>query len=163
MRKAVYAGSFDPPTNGHLWMINEGSELFDELVVAIGTNLGKKYAFSLDERIEMLKDISKSKNNIKIDQFENLYVVNYAKSINAQYILRGIRNENDYSYENAMRHINNDLCNEIKTIFLIPPRELTEISSSMVKGLIGFEGWREAIKQYVPECVYKKLLEKNGN
>lgn len=162
MAKSVYAGSFDPITNGHLWMIEQGSRLFNEFVVAIGIHPDKKCAFSLDERIEMLKNTTKDIANIKIDSFENQFLVNYANSVGAQYILRGIRNVDDYEYEHGMRNINSDLVPEITTIFLMPPRELVEISSSFVKGLIGPDGWENIVKKYVPEYVYKKFLEKYG-
>jgi len=162
MRKAVYAGSFDPITNGHLWMIKGGTRLFDRLVVAIGVNPDKKYTFSLDERIEMLKHTTRDISNVKVDSSENKYLVNYAESIGAEYILRGIRSAKDYEYERDMRNVNGDLIPGITTVFLIPPREFSEISSSFVKGLIGPEGWEEIIKRYVPESVYKILLEKYG-
>jgi len=160
MRKGVYAGSFDPPTNGHLWMIERGSRLFDSLIVAIGTNPEKKYTFSIDERNEMLKELTETYTNITVDTFENQFLVNYAKSIGAHYILRGIRTENDYEYERTMRHINNDLNSEIETLFLMPPREIAEVSSSIVKQLVGPDGWEEVIKRYVPEPTYRKFLEK---
>ena len=137
MRKAVYAGSFDPITNGHLWMIKEGSKLFDDLVVAIGVNPDKKYAFSLEDRVDMLRRSTRQFPNVKIDSFENEFLVNYANSIDAQYMLRGIRTEGDYEYERGMRYINSDLNPQIVTTFLMPPRELVEISSSFVKGLVG--------------------------
>lgn len=163
MKKAVYAGSFDPITNGHLWMIQEGAKLFDELAVAIGVNPDKKYTFSLEERLEMIKKVAKEFANVKIDSFENQYLVNYANAANAKYILRGIRDlkdEKDLKYEMEMRHVNEDLNPNITTVFLIPPRNISEISSSMVKGLIGPEGWESVVENYVPKQVYVKLLEK---
>lgn len=163
MKKAVYAGSFDPVTNGHLWLIEQGVKLFDVLVIAIGVNPDKKYTFPLTERIDMLKAITHHTLNTYIDTFENQYLVNYAKSIKAPYILRGIRTEGDYEYERAMRHINSDLNADITTIFLIPPREIAEISSSFVKGLIGPQGWEDVVKKYVPEFVQDKLAERFHN
>lgn len=160
MKKGIYAGSFDPPTNGHLWMIEQGARLFDVLIVAIGINTAKEYTFSLDERVEMLRSITKQCRNIKIETFVNQFLVNYTKSIEACYILRGIRSEGDYEYERVMRNINSDLDPNILTVFLIPPREIAEISSSFVKGLVGPEGWEKTVKKYVPEPVYKKFLEK---
>ena len=160
MKKAIYAGSFDPPTNGHVWMIEQGAKLFDELVVAIGLNPDKKHAFSLDERIEMLYKITGQYSNIKVDTFENQFLVNYARSVDATYVLRGIRTPGDYEYERGMRHINSDLNPEITTVFLMPPRKISEISSSLVKGLVGPEGWEQVVRSYVPEPVYKKFLER---
>ena len=160
MRKAVYAGSFDPITNGHLWMIKEGSKLFDDLVVAIGVNPDKKYAFSLEDRVDMLRRSTRQFPNVKIDSFENEFLVNYANSIDAQYMLRGIRTEGDYEYERGMRYINSDLNPQIVTTFLMPPRELVEISSSFVKGLVGPNGWEKVIEGYVPRNVYSQFLVK---
>ncbi|MBI2105299.1 pantetheine-phosphate adenylyltransferase [Candidatus Woesearchaeota archaeon] len=160
MRKAVYAGSFDPLTNGHLWMIKEGARLFDELIVAIGINPDKKYTFSLDDRINMLRKSTKKFPNVTVDSFENEFLVNYASSIDAQYMLRGIRTGGDYEYERGMRYINSDLNSQIVTPFLMPPRELVEVSSSFVKGLIGPNGWEEVVESYIPRNVYNNLLVK---
>jgi pantetheine-phosphate adenylyltransferase len=161
MKKAVYGGSFDPPTNGHSWMIEQGAKLFDQLVIAIGINPAKEYAFSLQERIEMLKKITEPRDNTSIDTFQNQFLVNYAESVGAGYILRGIRSEGDYEYERVMRHVNSDLNYNILTVFLMPPREIAEVSSSFVKGLLGPKGWEKIVKKYVPEPVYQKFLEKS--
>jgi len=160
MRKGVYAGSFDPPTNGHLWMIEQGAQIFDELIVAIGINPAKEYAFSFDERVEMLRKLTKQYHNVTVDSFENEFLVNYAKSVGADYVLRGIRSQGDYEYERVMRNINSDLNPNIMTVFLMPPREIAEVSSSFVKGLIGPKGWEKTIMKYVPEPVYARFLKK---
>jgi pantetheine-phosphate adenylyltransferase len=159
MRKAVYAGSFDPVTNGHLWIIEEAAKLFDSLVVAIGENFEKSYSFSLENRLECLIAVTKGHSNIKVTHFKNDFLVNYAKSIDAHYIVRGIRNSNDYEYEKNMRHINSDLNKEISTIFLLPPRAYAEVSSSMVKGLVGSNGWEDIVKRYVPSEVFDRLYK----
>ena len=158
-RKAVYAGSFDPITNGHLWMVEEGALLFDELIVAIGTNPAKKYTFSLEDRLAMLKETLSHIPNVVVDEFENQYLVSYAKCVSASYILRGIRTEADYGYERGMRHINDDMEPEVTTVFLMPPRKITEVSSSLVKGLIGPSGWQEVVETYVPKPVFKRILD----
>lgn len=158
MPKAIYAGSFDPPTNGHLWMIRAGSELFRELVVAIGVNPEKHYAYRIEDRLELLRDCSKDLANVSVTTFENQFLVRYARSIGARYILRGIRNEADYAFEREMRYINADLQPDILTVFLMPPREIADVSSSFVRGLIGPQGWQEVVRRFVPDSVYQFFL-----
>jgi len=165
MRRAVYAGSFDLVTHGHLWMIKQGVELFDELIVAIGINPGKKYTFSLEDRLKTLDkviwtELSGLAEDIRIDSFESEFLVNYAESVKADYILRGIRSVEDYGLERGIRHINSDLRQDITTVFLMPPREISEVSSSLVKGLIGPNGWQGVVKRYVPKAVYDLIESK---
>ncbi len=159
MRTAVYAGSFDPPTNGHLWMIQRGLELFDRLYVAIGSNPAKSYSFSVDDRLQLLRDSIPSCERLTIAEFNNRYLVNYAKDVKADYILRGIRSPHDYEYERVMRHINSDMAPSITTTFLMPPRDIAELSSSMVKSLIGPKGWEKSVRRYVPAPVFEALQE----
>ncbi|MDB6112608.1 MAG: coaD [Pedosphaera sp.] len=158
-RLSVYAGSFDPLTIGHVWMIEQGIRLFDQVVVAIGVNPDKKYAFELAERVEMLRSSTKRYRTVKVDTFSNQFLITYARSIGASHILRGIRSESDYEYERVMRNINGDLNREISTVFLMPPRGIAEISSSMVKGLIGPGGWEAIVREYVPKPVFEKLIK----
>ena len=159
-RIAVYAGSFDPPTNGHLWMIKKGLELFDKLIVAIGTNPSKSYTFSVEERLELLRASTGAQDRLEVAYFDNRYLVDYAKEQDALFVLRGIRSPDDYEYERVMRHINADLAKEITTVFLMPPRDIAEVSSSMVMGLVGPEGWQSNVKRYVPEQVFEALQER---
>ncbi len=163
MRTAVYAGSFDPPTNGHLWMIERGLELFDRLIVAIGNNPSKSYSFTVDERLELLGASTSASERLKIAHFDNRYLVDYAKKMEAKYILRGIRSPNDYEYERVMRHINADMAPEITTIFLMPPRDIAELSSNMIKGLTGPAGWEDTVQRYVPDAVFKALAARGGS
>ena len=158
-RMAVYAGSFDPLTIGHLWMIEQGVSLFDKLVVAIGINPEKRYTFTLKERLAMLSESLTKYRNLSVRSFSNFYLIDYARSIGATHILRGIRSESDYEYERTMRNINGDLGPRICTIFLMPPRDIAEVSSSMVKGLIGPTGWERIVRQYVPPPVYRRLVK----
>ena len=162
MRKAVYAGSFDPITMGHLWVIQQAAPLFDQLIVAIGVNSAKKAYFSVEERMMFLRESTSHIANCRSDSFENKYVVDYAAHIGAGYIIRGIRNESDFTYERAMRHINSDLRPEVLTLFLMPPREISELSSSMVKGMVGPEGWESIVKRSVPACVFEALKATDG-
>lgn len=158
MRRAVYAGSFDPITLGHLWMVDRGSELFDELVVAVGTNPVKQYLFPLDDRLAMLRETTAGRPNVRVASYENMFLVRYARAIGASWILRGVRNEQDYAYERGMRYVNAELDNDVRTVFLVPPRELVEVSSSFVKGLVGPAGWQAVLPKYVPEAVCKRFL-----
>ena len=158
MRRAVYAGSFDPITLGHLWMIEQGCALFDELTVAIGVNADKRYLFTLEDRMDMLRECTSKFPNVKIASFENMFLVRYAEQIGASFILRGIRNEQDYGYERGMRYVNEELDAKVKSIFLIPPRELVEVSSSFVKGLVGPAGWEQVLAKYVPAAVHRRFV-----
>ncbi|WP_157314186.1 pantetheine-phosphate adenylyltransferase [Chitinibacter sp. GC72] len=158
MRRGVYAGSFDPVTKGHLWMIEHGVKLFDEMIVAIGENPDKKYTFSLEERVAMLRETTSQMPNLRVEVFQNRFLVDYAREQGAQFILRGIREAADYEFERKMRYVNADLAPHIDTIFLMPPREIAEISSTMVKGLVGPQGWEGVVKQYVPDPVFMRLL-----
>jgi len=158
-RTGVYAGSFDPLTIGHLWMIEQGVRLFDRLVVAVGINPEKRYTFSLEDRLVMLRDSLRQFRNLSVTSFSNRYLIDYAQTIGATHILRGIRSESDYEYERTMRNINGDLDSSICTVFLMPPRDIAEVSSSMVKGLVGPKGWRRVVRKYVPDPVYQHIIK----
>jgi len=157
MRTAVYAGSFDPPTNGHLWMIEQGLEMFDRLIVAIGDNPSKRYSFTVSERLDLLLASTTACDRLVIAHFDNRYLVDYTKKKGAKYVLRGIRSPHDYEYERVMRHINADMAPEITTVFLMPPRDIAEVSSNMIKSLIGPKGWEDTVRRYVPEPVFQAL------
>jgi len=167
-RTAIYAGSFDPITNGHLWMIAEGAKLFDKLVVLVATNPDKKFLFSTGERLDMIREALKSAciPGIQVEElYEHYYTVGCAKKFKAQYLLRGIRTVSDFDYERALRLINRDIEEDVQTVFLMPPRDLAEISSSLVKGLVGPVRWEQLISKYVPENVvvaFKRIRRKNG-
>ena len=161
MPKAIYAGSFDPLTNGHLWMIRTAADLFRDLIVAIGVNPDKAYAYSLKDRLELLRACTSDLANVTVASFENQFLVRYARSIGSDYIVRGIRNEGDYAREREMRYINSDLEPDVLTVFLMPPREIAEVSSSFVRGLIGPEGWHDVVRRFVPPPVYDFFLTKH--
>ena len=159
MTLAVYAGSFDPLTVGHLWMIEQGVALFGSLDVAVGVNPEKRALFTPEERVDMLRRSTADLPGIRIDTFTNQFLISHAKSLGARFILRGVRNEADYVYERAMRNVNGDLAPGITTVFLMPPRPISEVSSSMVKAMTGPEGWEAIVKSYVPAPVFEKLVE----
>jgi pantetheine-phosphate adenylyltransferase len=156
---AVYAGSFDPLTVGHLWMIEQGAGLFDRLIVAIGVNPEKRSLFSVEDRLTMIRKSTDRLPNVETEAFTNQFLIHYAKEKGAGYILRGIRSESDYEYERGMRNINSDLNSEITSVFLMPPRDIAEVSSSVVKGLVGPSGWEVIVKRYTPQPVFERILE----
>jgi pantetheine-phosphate adenylyltransferase len=158
-RLGIYAGSFDPLTIGHLWMIEQGAGLFHRLVVAVGVNPDKRYTFTLAERLDMLRESLQKYGNLSVASFSNLYLIDYAKSIGATHILRGIRSETDYEFERTMRNINGDLDAKICSVFLMPPRVIAEVSSSMVKGLVGPKDWQQVVRKYVPDAVFQRLRD----
>jgi pantetheine-phosphate adenylyltransferase len=159
MTLAVYAGSFDPLTVGHLWMIEQGVELFGSLTVAVGVNPEKRPLLPLEARLELLRRSTSHLSGVRIESFTNRFLIAYAQTLGVRFILRGVRNETDYTYERAMRNVNGDLAPGITTVFLMPPRAISEVSSSLVKSMMGPEGWQEIVKSYVPAPVFEKLVE----
>lgn len=140
-------------------MIHEGAKLFDKLIVAIGTNPSKAPRYSLAQRLEWLFELCKPYSNVQVTEFSNEYLVEYAASVGATYLLRGLRNAEDYAYETKMRNVNGDLHPEIETVFLMTPRDLAEVSSGFVTGLIGPTGWERVVARYLPDCVSKRVVE----
>ncbi|MBX3323830.1 MAG: pantetheine-phosphate adenylyltransferase [Phycisphaeraceae bacterium] len=159
---AVYAGSFDPPTNGHVWMIEQSAALFDRLIVAVAQNPEKSYSYSLKQRLGWLRTVLRKHPNVEVASIENEFLAHYARKVGAAFVIRGIRHEADYQYERGMRYVNSDLNPGLTTVFLMPPRELCEISSSFVKGMIGPEGWEEIVSRYVPAEVFADLRQEKG-
>ena len=160
MKTAIYAGSFDPITYGHLWIIKQTSLLFGKLIIVIGGNSKKTYMIDLNTRVELIRDAVRDYANIEIQILDNQFLINFALSLNVKYLIRGIRNVNDYEYEKKMRYINEDICEQIQTIFLIPPREYAEISSSTIKSLIGIDGWENHVSKYIPPQSLQVLKNK---
>ncbi len=134
MKKAVFPGSFDPITLGHVDIIKRALPLFDEIVIAIGINADKKYMFSLEERLSFLKKTFEKEPKIRIDSYQGL-TVNYCKKINAAFILRGLRNPADFEFEKAIAVTNRKL-SSIETVFLLTSAETSFISSSIVRDIL---------------------------
>ena len=153
---AIYPGSFDPPTNGHLDLIQRGSKIFEELVVAILRNSEKSPMFSVSERLEMLRELTADLKNIRIDTFDGL-MVEYAKSIDAMCVLRGIRAISDYEYELQMAFMNRNLEPTLETVFMMPAVKYSYVSSRLVREVAQAGG---PVKGLVPEIVEQKLREK---
>lgn len=134
MRRAIFPGSFDPLTLGHDDIIRRGITLFDELIIAIGINAEKKYMFSLEERMQFVKDAFKDEPKIKVLTYKGL-TVDFCQEVNANFILRGLRNPADFEFEKAIAHTNRKL-SEIETVFLLTSSGKSYISSSIVRDVI---------------------------
>lgn len=163
MRIALYAGSFDPPTNGHKWVIEQMSKNYDEGVIAIGINADKRERFSFSDRVSMLKHIAQPYDNIRIVSFAGQYTADFADALGAQYLIRGIRNPNDLLYENDIRYINECINPNVETIFYTPPKELLQVSSTVVIGLMGCLGWEDEVRDMVPETVMDYLIKRQNH
>lgn len=159
MRRALYAGSFDPTTNGHMWVVEEGARLFDELIVVVGQNPHKRGAWSIDERVGILRECCAHLPNVEVRNFDGRYLVRVAADLGARYLLRGLRNAADFAYEQTIHNVNRDLAPTVETVFLVTPRELAEVSSSTVRGMVGFQGWQDVVARYVPQPVLRKMME----
>jgi len=153
---AIYPGSFDPPTNGHLDLIARGSKIFDELVVAILRNPEKKPLFNLAERRGMIEALTADFGNVRVDTFDGL-TVDYASQVGASAVLRGIRALSDYEYELQMALMNRKLRPELETVFMMPSNQYSYLSSHLVREIAHLGG---SIKGLVPELVEEKLHEK---
>ncbi len=134
MKRAIFPGSFDPLTLGHHDIIVRGIALFDELIIAVGVNADKKYMFTLEQRLEFITKAFKDEPRIKVLTYEGL-TVDFCKKINANYILRGLRNPGDFEFEKAIAHTNRKL-SEIETVFLLTSSGKSYISSSIVRDVI---------------------------
>lgn len=158
MRRAIYPGSFDPVTNGHLDMIGRSAKLVDELVVGVLNNSAKNALFSVDERVSMLEEMTSHLENVKIGSFRGL-LVDYAKSIGATIIIRGLRAVTDFEYELQIAQTNHEVDTDIETIFLTTRLEYAYLSSTIVKEFASYGG---DISHFVPEQLAGRIYAKYG-
>jgi|UniRef100_A0A7C3WMD2 pantetheine-phosphate adenylyltransferase len=156
MIRAVYPGSFDPVTNGHIDIIQRGAKIYDEVIVLVAENISKVPLFTLEERLSMLRESLQHIPNVKVDSFKGL-LVDYIKKINVRIIIRGLRAVSDFEYEFQQALTNKKLYPECETVFLISDIKYTFLSSSMVKEIAKFGG---CVEDLVPKCVAEKLYEK---
>jgi pantetheine-phosphate adenylyltransferase, bacterial len=157
LTRAIYPGSFDPLTNGHIDIIERSTRLFDEVIVAILTNAAKSPLFSVEERLDLMKTILQPQfKNIRLDVFHGL-LVDYARRSNAQVIVRGIRAVTDFEYEFQMALMNRRLTPEIETVFMMPAESYSYLSSRLVKEVAQLGG---SVKGLVPDLVEQRLLTK---
>jgi len=154
MRVAIYPGSFDPITNGHLNLIERGLVLFDRLVVAVSNNVRKKPLFSAQERMEMIRAAVGDDDRIDVDSFDGL-LVQYCQRRGARIILRGLRAISDFEFEFQMTHMNRQLADEIETVFMMTGEEHFYVSSSLVREIAHFGG---SVTGLVPANVEARLM-----
>lgn len=152
---AVFPGSFDPITIGHVDLVERSLQVFDRVIVAIGNNSSKKYHFPLEQRIRFIQEIFKQKDAVSVDTFDAL-TVDFCKNIDAKFILRGLRTTGDYDFEKTIAQLNKSLAPDIETICLISRPELSHISSTIVREIISHGG---DIKKFVHKAVYDLMQE----
>jgi len=152
-RIAVFPGSFDPITNGHIDLVRRFAKVFDKIIVAVGVNTSKKFVFSLEQRVHWLEQVFADDDNIEVGNFEGL-TVNYCKEQGANYLIRGLRNASDFDYEKTISQLNTIIGDDIETVFLISKPEYSHISSTIVREIIKGKG---DISTFVPELIVEDI------
>ena len=155
---AVYPGTFDPVTNGHIDLIERASKIFDKVIVAVAHSKPKGVLFSVEERVDMLKDAVKGMQNVVVDDFDGL-VVEYVKSVGSSVMVRGLRMLSDFEYEFQMALTNRKLAGDIETIFMMPHEDYSYISSRVIKEAASFG---VDLNNFIPKKVASALKEKLG-
>ncbi|AQR93958.1 pantetheine-phosphate adenylyltransferase [Clostridium saccharoperbutylacetonicum] len=156
MKIAVYPGSFDPITNGHLDIIKRGAKVFDKIIVAVLVNVDKHYLFSIDERVELIKKVTKDISDVEVRSFDGL-LVNFLKECNTNVILKGLRTTFDFEYELQMAFMNSELDGNIETVCMMSSSKNLHISSSCVKQVAKFGGNIEGL---VPSEIVSDIMSK---
>jgi len=156
--RAIYPGTFDPLTNGHLDLIARGSKIFDHLVVAILNNSEKQPLFSVQERVEMIQETTREFDNVSVSQFDGL-LVDFARLQHAQALLRGIRAISDYEYELQMALMNRRLAPELETVFMMPAEQYSYLSSRLIRGVFRLGG---SVEGLVPPTVIEHLQSRTA-
>jgi pantetheine-phosphate adenylyltransferase len=157
-RIAVYPGTFDPVTNGHVDLVERSLRMFDKVIVAIAANPGKKPLFTLEERLALFRSSLKSRRNVEIEGFDCL-LVDYMKEKKAVGLIRGLRAVSDFEYELQLALMNRRLDSTVETVFLMPSEEYSFITSTIVKEAASYGG---NVSSLVPKAVVRKLREKFG-
>jgi pantetheine-phosphate adenylyltransferase len=157
-KTAIYPGSFDPITNGHLDLIERGLKIFDEVIVAIAVNPVKQPLFSIEERVDLIQEVLTDHPRVKIDHFTGL-LVDYVRQQNTNVILRGLRAVSDFDYEFQLALMNRRLAPEIETVFLMTSLKWVFLSSSILKEAVSLGG---VVEDIVPPVVFHRLREKFG-
>ncbi|MCZ6865060.1 MAG: pantetheine-phosphate adenylyltransferase [Candidatus Dadabacteria bacterium] len=156
MKIAIYPGSFDPFTYGHENIIERSVKVFDQIIVAVAHNTSKKTIFTVEERVEILNEVFRDRDDVKVDYFEGL-LVDYIKKMGTNVVLRGMRTVSDFEFEMQMALANKTLSSELETVFMVTDSEFSHISSSVIKEVVSLNG---SASHMVPEIVEKRLREK---
>ena len=159
MRTCVFAGTFDPFTNGHAYIVDKCLETFDKVIVAVGVNVDKKPYFTDDERVQAIKEVYADNERVSVKKYDGM-LVDFMKKEGIKVTVRGLRNEDDYKYETTMARYNEDMYPEIITVYIPAPTNLTYVSSTAIKNLIDLN---TSFDSYVPEkaAAYLKSVIKN--
>lgn len=161
MRKAIYPGTFDPITNGHINILEKATRLFDEIVLAVANITGKDTLFSTEERLYLCQESVKHIKEVKVVSFDGL-VVDFAREIDAVTMIRGLRAVSDFEYELQLALMNKSVYKKIDTVFLVPDSQYLYLSSSIVRQVIGLGGrLHDQIPQIVEEAIIRRFQEKN--
>lgn len=159
MIKAVYPGSFDPLSNGHLDIINRAAKILDELHIIVSVNKSKKNTFTIEERVNMIKLVTKHLPNVYVTSYEGL-VVNYCKENGIKILIRGLRNYQDYEAEFSLYQFNRDIDSNVETMLMMPTNKHIFVSSSAIKELVSFDA---DISNYVPAEIKEMIINKYKN
>jgi pantetheine-phosphate adenylyltransferase len=157
-RVAVYPGSFDPITNGHLDILHRGLRLFDKIIIAVARNAEKRPLFTVEERLEMIREVVQGLENVIVDSFDGL-LVDYVRSVAAMFIIRGLRAMSDFEYEFQMASVNRTLNGQVDTIFMMTSKDYFFVSSRTIKEVAELGG---CVEKFVPPSVERRLREKFG-
>lgn len=167
MTHCLVAGSYDPFTHGHATVVKQALKLFDRVDVIVAANPAKKYHLAVGERVSLIQrvlvdEIPDEYSRVQVIALGNDFLVNHAADVGATHIVRGLRNGMDFDYEHNMQVINNDINPAIDTVYVSCPPDLQRVSSSMVKGLIGYPDWEATVGKYVNEIVLKALIQEHA-
>ncbi|MGB0849977.1 MAG: pantetheine-phosphate adenylyltransferase [Bacteroidia bacterium] len=152
-KKALFPGTFDPFTNGHLDIVRRGLKMFDEVVVAIGVNSGKKHLFDLEQRTEWLEKLFADEPRVNVVHYQGL-TATFAESIGAQFILRGLRTTQDFTYEQQIAYVNEDLTDAVQSVFVMSDQKNASVSSTIVRDLIKYKG---SYQRYIPASIFQEI------
>lgn len=155
-KQAIYPGTFDPITNGHLDIVTRATQVFDHVILAIAASPSKKPMFALDERVELAQKATAHMDNVEVVSFSDL-MANFARDIQANILIRGLRTVADFEYEMQLAHMNRHLMPQLESVFLMPSKEWSFISSSLVKEVARHQG---DVTHFLPENVYRALMNK---